>query len=187
MAVETKNQTQKKEDVTETEILPATALPAEKDIFLWNAPSRPFKRRSHEYWIRLIAVASIFGVILFIIEGVMPVMLLVALIFLYYVLSTVEPENIGYRFTNRGVYVGPQLFSWESFTRFWLTERFGSRLLVLEMFTLPGRLELVINSNQEKEITKVLSAYLPHEETPPTRLDKAANWLANRFETEDKK
>ena len=68
----------------------------EKVLFSWKAPMRPFKARDREFWITTIVIAVIFGFILFLIEGVMPVILIVSIIFLYYVLSTVKPEEIGY-------------------------------------------------------------------------------------------
>ena len=49
----------------------------EKDLFVWKAISRPFKRRSRDFWIRLIAITSIFGLVFFLVEGVMPVILMI--------------------------------------------------------------------------------------------------------------
>ena len=46
---------------------------AEKELFSWRAPARPFKKRDREFWVSVIAIAAVSGFILYIIEGIMPV------------------------------------------------------------------------------------------------------------------
>src|SRR3989304_4840218 len=75
----------------------------ERDLVTWTAPSRPFKRRDRQFYTTVFAIAGIISLILFLAEGLMPVILIVALVFLYYVLSTVPPENIEYKITTKGV------------------------------------------------------------------------------------
>jgi hypothetical protein len=121
------------------------------------------------------------GAILFFIEGLMPVIMLGALVFLFYVLSTVQPENVEYQITNYGVRLAGKLTPWDKLGRFWFVSRLGSDLLVFETFALPGRLELVIDKNNQPEIEKVLKKYLVHEEVAPGVLDKAANWASRKL------
>lgn len=154
---------------------------AEKDLVSWTAPARPFKRRDREFYITIIAIAGIVGLVLFLIEGFMPVILIISLVFLFYVLSTVEPENISYKITNQGIKVAERRTDWTIMGRFWFSRRFNSELLVVETLGLPGRMELVINSADKEEIKKALTPYLPEEEAPPSYLDKAANWFAGRL------
>jgi len=63
----------------------------ERDLVVWIAPARPFKRRDRQFYVTTFAIAGIVSLILFLAEGLMPVLLIVSLVFLYYVLSTVEP------------------------------------------------------------------------------------------------
>jgi len=153
----------------------------EKDLVTWTAPARPFKRRDREFYITIIAIAGIVGLVLFLIEGFMPVILIVSLVFLFYVLSTVEPENIEYKITNKGIKIVDKRTDWALMNRFWFSRRFDSELLVVETLGLPGRMELVVNSKDKEEIKKALSSYLVEEEAPPSYLDKAANWFAGRL------
>ena len=153
----------------------------EKELLSWTAPARPFKRRNKHFYITLIAIASLVGLILFLVEGFMPVILIVSLIFLFYVLNTVEPGNIEYKITNKGVKVGDKLREWELFTRYWFTKRFDSELLVIEMVTLPGRMELVVKEEYKEKIKKILSDYLVEEEASLSFLDKAAVWISKRM------
>jgi hypothetical protein len=154
---------------------------AERDLVTWLAPARPFKRRDREFYVTIIAIAAIVGLILFLVEGWMPVILIVSLVFLFYVMSTVEPENIEYKITSKGIKVAGKRTDWEFLVRYWFSRRFNNELLVLESFNLPGRIELVIDSAKKEEIKKSLAPYLPEEEAPPSYLDKAANWFAGKL------
>lgn len=165
---------------TDTNLL-APKIEKEEILFTWKAPSRPFKRRDREFWVTVIAIAAIGGLILFLIEGVMPVVLIISVIFLFYVLSTVEPEMVEYAITNKGVKIANKTTDWGLLTRFWFTRRFDSHLLVFEMVVLPGRLELVADEKDQEKLTKVISEYVLNEEAPPLGLDKAANYLANKL------
>lgn len=153
----------------------------EKDLYSWKAPARPFKRRNREFWVTIIAVAVIFGLVLFLAEGPMPVLMIVSLVFLFYVLSTVEPEEIEYKITNKGVKIVDKRTDWNILTRFWYTHRFNHDILVFEKITLPGRLELVVHASDKEPLRKVLKEYLPEEEAPPSNIDKAANWFTKKL------
>lgn len=153
----------------------------EKVLFSWQAPSRPFKRRDREFWVTTIAIAGVAALVLFLVEGYMPVMLIIALAFLFYVLSTVEPEQIDYEITNKGIKIAGRLNSWEIIGRHWFAKRYDSTLLVFEIAFLPGRLELVINSSDKSRINDLLGKYSPEEEIPPSNLDRAADWFAKKL------
>jgi hypothetical protein len=153
----------------------------ERDLVVWTAAARPFKRRDREFYITILAIAGIVGLILFLVEGFMPVVLLVSLIFLFYVLSTVEPEAIEYRITNKGIKIAGKLTEWRVLTRYWFSRRFDSELLIFEEATIPGRMETVLDVTKKEEIKKALNLYLKEEEAPPSFLDKVANWLTKKL------
>lgn len=132
-------------------------------------------------YVTVVSAALIMGAILFVIEGVMPVLLLIALVFLFYVQSTVEPEDMEYKITTEGIHVGGKKTYWENMARFWFTHRFGSDLLVLETFTVPGRMELVIDTAKKSKMVEELEKYLLHEEAPATFFDRAASWASRQM------
>ena len=156
----------------------------ERDLFVWKAPARPFKRRSRNFYITVFAIVGVVGLILFLAEGAMPVILLASLIFLYYVLNTVQPQVIEYKITNWGVKIAGTRTAWSQMTRFWFSERQGAYLLIFETLKIPNRLELVINKEDRKKIREVLSKYLNEEKTPPSNLDKITNWVARKLPEE---
>lgn len=153
----------------------------EKDLVVWNAPSRPFKRRDKQFYLTTISIAGIVCLILFLAEGAMPVILIISLIFLYYVMSTVPPEVIEYKITNKGIKILGRRTDWENLGRFWFIKRYDNELLVVETNFIPNRMEVVIDSNQKEKIQKELSEYLVHEEISPSNLDKAIEWFSRKL------
>ena len=155
---------------------------AEKDVLAWTAPARPFKRRNRQFYVTVIAIAAIVGLILFLVDGFLPVLLIVSVIFLFYVLSTVEPENVDYKITNLGIKIAdtPRV-DWTLMNRFWFTKRFDSELLVVETVSFPGRLEMVIKPEDKSELKSSLAKYITFEEAPASSLDKAANWFSQKL------
>jgi hypothetical protein len=158
----------------------------EKTFISWTGPVRPFKKRGREFFSTVLALAVLLAIIFFFIEGVMPVFVIGAVVFLIYILSTVPPENTEYKLTNRGIKIAEKSYAWEVMSRFFLTERWGQKLLVVEMpGTFPGRLELVLTDDvYEEELKKIMLKYLPLEKTPPGFLDKAVGWLSQRIPLE---
>ncbi len=154
----------------------------EKEVMSWTAPARPFKRRNRQFYVTVIAIAAIVGLVLFLVDGFLPVLLVVSVVFLFYVLSTVEPENIEYRITSLGIKIAntPRV-DWTNTRRFWFSKRFDSDLLVIETATFPGRLELVISAESKDEIKSSLTKYIQYEEAPVSNLDKAANWFSQKL------
>jgi len=153
----------------------------EKILFTWAAPSRPFKRRNKDFYATVIAIAAIVGLIVFLIDGWLPVILIISLVFLFYVMSSVEPEAVKHGITTWGVRVGGDLVDWFNLGRFWFSRRFDNDLLIIEANAIGGRIELVINPKEKTKIEKVLSRYLIHEEIPPSSLDKASNWFSKKL------
>jgi hypothetical protein len=154
---------------------------SERDLLTWMAPARPFKRRDKQFYTTVFAIAGIVSLVLFLAEGLMPVILIVALVFLYYVLSTVQPENIEYKITTKGVRIAGKLTEWQTLIRFWFGKRTGSEILIFETFLIPGRIEIVINPEIKDGLKKEISAYIPYEEISATGLDRVTDWIAQKL------
>lgn len=153
----------------------------EKDLITWIAPARPFKRRDRQFYLTVVSIAGIVCLILFLAEGVMPVILIISLIFLYYVMSTVPPQDLEYKITNKGVKVAGSRTDWQLLGRFWFGKRYDSELLIFETAMIPNRMELVIKPEIKEEIRKILKDYLLEEEISPSRLDKAIDWFTSKL------
>ncbi len=163
------------------EVAQSTLKEPEKELFSWVAPARPFKKRNREFYITLLAIAAVVGIVLFLVEGFMPVLLIISLIFLFYIMNTVPPENVEYKITNKGINVAGNKTDWSLINRYWFARRFDSELLVMETQSLPGRLEIVIEPNDKEKIQKELSAFIIEEKVSPSYLDKATDWFAGKL------
>ena len=153
----------------------------EKEFLSWTAPARPFRRRDKQFYVTTISIASLVCLILFLAEGAMPVILIISLIFLYYVMATVEPENIEYKITNKGIKIAGKTTEWDLVGRFWFGKRHDSELLILETFVLPGRMEMVIDVTKKEQIRKTLLEYKTEEEISPSKLDRVVDWFSKKL------
>ena len=52
----------------------------ERDLVVWQAPARPFKRRDRKFYVTVISLVGAVSLILFLAEGAMPVVLLVVIL-----------------------------------------------------------------------------------------------------------
>lgn len=178
-AVEDKKEAQSTLKNVEDEARPVVVRrEPERDLVSWRAPARPFKRRDRQFYVTVFAIAGIVALIVFLAEGLMPVLLIISLVFLYYVLTTVQPEEIEYKITNRGIRIDGKLTEWQFLNRYWFSKRFDSELLVFETPLLPGRVEMVINLDVKESLKKEISAYLPYEEVPASGFDRITDWFA---------
>jgi hypothetical protein len=155
---------------------------AEKVLFEWSAQARPFKRQTREFYITAASIAVLFGLILFLIDGIMPVLLIAGFGFLFYVLHNVEPEKVNYKITNYGIRIAESITDWENIGRFWFSERLGSPVVVFEKSGFVGRIELVYDKKDKEKLEKILKKYLVNEEAAPTLLDKSADWVAGKIQ-----
>lgn len=168
--------------VTETvTTVQASAYVPEKELLRWTAPARPFKRRTREFWVTVTAIAALLSFILFLAEGVMPVILIVSLVFLFYVMSTVPPNELEYLITNKGVKIIDKTTEWAFMNRFWFDKRMDSDLAVIELNKFPGRMELVAMPKDVEKIRATLAKYMPEDKPKQTSIDKAVEWAAKKL------
>lgn len=153
----------------------------EKVLHSWSAAARPFKRGSREFYVKAASVGVLLSIILFLIEGALPVILLISIGFLVYVYMSVEPGHINYAITNLGIKVHNKTTPWHDLGHFWFSHRLGSELLIVEAAVFGGRLEMVIIPEEEAKIKEVLSKHLIYQPKPPTNTDKIINWVSTKI------
>lgn len=153
----------------------------EKELVSWTAPARPFKRRTRQFYVTLFAIAGLMALLLIFMSEFLPILLIISLVFLYYVMSTVEPENVSYIITSKGIKIAEQRIDWINLGRFWFTKRFDTDLLVVEAANLTGRIELVLGANLKDSVKSVLEEYLVYEDVPPSIIDKASALVSQRL------
>lgn len=156
-----------------------------RDLLLWQAPSRVFKKRDREFFSTVGAIVFLVVVILIFIKEWLAICVLIALLFLVYVMGTVPPEEITNVITTKGIKTGEKLYQWPFLNRFWFSEKWNFKLLQIETnLVFPKHLTLVLKNVSQEEIKKILTKYLIFEKPQKTLLDKLANWLQEKIPLE---
>jgi hypothetical protein len=139
----------------------------------WEAPERASKKRDRDFWITVISILVLVSVILFFIKEFFLIIALISALFLYYVLSTVPPQNIKYKITSRGIYFGETRYEWELLTRFWFKPSLDSEMIHFEtILRFPRQVSLVINAEDKEKIKAIVVKKLPLISESPNFVDK---------------
>jgi hypothetical protein len=163
-------------------------LKEEKVLLEWTAPERAFQRRDRDFWITAVAILVLVAVILIFIKEFFLIIALGSILFLYYVMSTVPPENIKNKLTNRGVYFGEARYEWIVLRRFWFKKSLSSLLLAIETnLRFPRQIMLVIDSRDQEKIKELVVKRIPMLEESPTFVDRLTKRIASALPLEDRK
>ena len=167
---------------------PLEVLPVKEErvLFEWQALERPYQRKNREFWTTTLSILGLICLILFFVKEWFLIVALIALVFLYYVLTTIPPQKTKYKITTKGVYLtSSQRVDWDLLRRFWFDQKWGHRLLHLETWLdFPQVISFVVTKEDEKKISQIIKKYLPQEESSPNFLDKLSSWLAKKFPIE---
>lgn len=163
-------------------------LKEEKVLFEWTAPERAFQRRDRDFWITAVAILVLVAVILIFIKEFFLIIALGSILFLYYVMSTVPPENIKNKLTNRGVYFGEARYEWIVLRRFWFKKSLSNQLLAIETnLRFPRQIMLVIDIKDQEKIKELVVKRIPMLEESPTFVDRLTKRAAKFLPLEDRK
>lgn len=156
----------------------------EQVVYSWEAPSRPFKEKSKQFYTTVITIATLVSLILFFSGQILPIAVIVAVVFLFYVMSTIPPTTVMTQLTNYGIRYEEQLYFWGELGNFWLDEAYDQRMIHIEITRFPNRLTLMIGDGNERLIVEMLSEVLPFNKPAPTTYEKVAEWLAKKIPLE---
>ncbi len=157
----------------------------EQTLLKWMAPARPFKTRDRQFFATVIVIAILIGILLAFAREWMLIAVIAAMIFAYYVWSTVTPEEAEYSLTTRGIRAHGQLYRWDELSQWWLEEKWGQKVLVVATpVAVARRLHLLLGQTSEEQLKQVLEKYLVMEKPPETALDKAGKWVSEKFPLE---
>ena len=159
----------------------------EKIRFEWMAPERAYQKKNKDFWITVISILVLVSVILFFVKEFYLIISLISALFLYYVLSTVPPQNIKYKITNRGIYFGENRYEWDMFTRFWFKTSLSNEMIHFEtILRFPQQISLVINKEDKDKIKELVVKKLPLIDESPNFVDKLTKWGVSKLPLEKK-
>lgn len=164
-------------------------LNEEKTWYSWQAPVRSFKRQDTQFWTTILSILALVAIIFFFAKDFLVIIPAASAIFLYYVLSSVPPEAGENKITNRGIYFGPNFFSWTEISHFWFGKAGDSQALYLETFSpnlFNRQVVLLIPAGQVDKIKEFCLKNIPLVENPPRFIDKFTQSLGKLLPFEDK-
>ena len=156
----------------------------EKVLYTWKSVERPFKKWGKEFYSTVIVLAVLVSIIFFFIEGLMPVLVIWAVVFMAWAISKTEPGIREHRITSKGIRTGGALYRWEIMLVYWLEEKWDKKLLRILLSKFPGQLVLVYDQKEEKKIRNVMSRFLQLEKPEDTWTDRVVKWFGEKVPLE---
>lgn len=152
----------------------------------WEAPGRPFRERSREYFVNGFLIMGAVEIILFLFSQYLLMMVVFSLVFLSFALASVPPRPFHYRISSEGLLIEKSFFIWDELYDFYFLEHHGKQTLhITTKDFFPGELTITLGDISVDEIKAVLLPYLPfREHVEPTFIEKAGNWLEHNFPLE---
>jgi Ca2+/Na+ antiporter len=177
MAAQNKPSSLKKEKIKAVEL---------KKLFYWQSPARPFKKRDRDYFTTIGAIVFLLAVILFFLKEWLLIAVVISLMFVSYVLATVQPEKVEHTLTNKGIETGGKNYPWKDMAKFWFTEKWKHFVLNIELKEgFPRKLLVLVEERDKSKVETILRKYLAMEVPEPTFIDKTADWLSKKVPLEN--
>jgi hypothetical protein len=156
--------------------------------YAWDAPLRPYIKRSSEVIRFYLAVTLIVSIIVILLGDPILLLPIWALLFIFYIFTVTPPEIITNKITKFGIETIGATFRWEILSYFYFTERFGYEVLVIVTHAPEHHhVYLVIpDEKTEKAVVKLLSEHLVFQERPQlTVTDKLIELFSRLVPRED--
>ncbi len=164
---------------------------AEKKIetlYTWKAPARPFKRRDKRWFLTVTLLIAMPVVIAVLIQDWVPIGALFALLFVLFVLATVPPEEVEHKISTQGIASANHAYVWNELGTFWLTQQYGTPMVHIETRRLPGRISMLLHTQDVEKVKSLLVQYIPFREIPERSwVDRTAEWLGTFLPLEQDK
>ncbi|MEK7071116.1 MAG: hypothetical protein AAB966_04875, partial [Patescibacteria group bacterium] len=100
-------------------------------IFTWEAPLRPYVKRSSEVIRFYIALAILITLIVFFFGDYILLIPIWGLMFIFYVFTVTPPHAVTHKITKFGVETSGHTFRFEDLAYFYFSHRFGFVILTL--------------------------------------------------------
>lgn len=155
------------------------------ELLVWEAPTRPFKKRDRTFFQTVIALAFLLVVISFFLREWLLIGSILAIVFLSYVLAAVPPSIIHNKITTKGIWVGDTFYKFSEILQYWFEHQLENTVLVL-LTQMGTEVNVVIPTGKKKEIDALLRDKLVFREKPlKNAIDKIGEWLQKSIPLEE--
>jgi hypothetical protein len=157
-------------------------------ILEWEAPGRPFRKRTKQYYLTAMLITLLVEVILFLFSEYLLMLVVFSLLFVAFALAKIPPRDFKYRISSEGITIEDRFFLWQELYDFSFKNKDGYETLhISTQAYLPGELILTLGKEPQEKVKSAILPYLPlREYVRPTFVDKAADWLSRNFPLENK-
>lgn len=157
-----------------------------KTFISWNAPGRPFRKRSKEYFTNCFLITIAIEIILFLFSQYLLMLVVFSLAFFAFTLAVVPPHIYYYKISSEGILIEKNFFIWEELYDFYFMKRQGVDVLhVRTKSYFPGELTIVLGDVSVSHVKNTLLMFLPYREyVEPTFMEKTGDWLEKNFPLE---
>ena len=156
----------------------------EKVLLEFEAYDRPHKVWTKEFYSSVIVIAFLVSIILYFIEGMMPVLVIWALVFMLWAMAKTEPKMVKVSFTSWGLRATEKIYRYEEMVNFWFETKWGSRLMRINLSGIPWHLVVVIDPQKEEEIKALIGKDVVYLEPETTWIDRVIKWVGEKMPLE---
>lgn len=157
-----------------------------KTLLSWQAPERPFKKRTKNFYVSGLLIALFIEIILFLFSQQMLMLVVLSLVFVGFALASVPPRNIQYKITTEGVTIEDHFYGWQELYDFYFKVYASNESVHIRThYFVPGEVILLLGDITLEHIRSILIQYLPYREiVRPTLIEKSGEWLSRNFPLE---
>lgn len=165
-----------------TGLFPGIPRPiAEEVLYEWQAPNRPHKHRSRQFFTNIGMISILLSLILFFAGQIVAVLVVVSLVFLVYVFSIIPPQTVTNRITTYGIRIEDELYYWDELGWFWFKNKYDNEVVNIEVARFPNRIILLVGQADKDLIKAIISEVLLENEPQPTYYERASSWLQEKI------
>jgi hypothetical protein len=134
-------------------------------LYAWKAPQRYFKKLNRKTFMIIVGAVVLLSLLLVLLQEYFFIAALGSLTFLLFALGTYPPPLVTNMITNKGIEAAGEVFIWEVMKSFYYSWRDGQIMLNVETtLRAPGKIILLVDEKQKKEVYDVLSAKLMYKD-----------------------
>lgn len=155
-------------------------------LLSWQGPGRPFEKKGKTFFSTALLITLLVEIILFLFSQYMLMLVVVAFVFMAFVMATIPPRDFHYRISTEGVMVEDHFYLWQELYDFYFKKTKGVNVLHIRThFLIPGELTITLGEISPEHVKKVILPYLPYREyVKPTFMEKSGDWLSRNFPLE---
>lgn len=154
-----------------------------EELFVWEGPERIFVPRNKRWFSNVALFVIILLVVTLFFKEFLLMGVILAILFVLYILATVPPLQVEHKITSQGITTHRHSYLWEELADFWFSHKYEYTLVNIDTYLrFPGRLTLVIDDKDKDELKELLAKYLPYREvTQEPWTDRLAEWFSNKL------